>query len=177
MNAKDVTLVKKQAHALVTSALEKEQTWPVYEEVDALVKIFKETNLQDVLTSDLIPKSEKIAYVRKLRQSEFHDLNQLMEVFISEDKLPLLLPVFEEVLLEISQTTHVFNIELTTAVPFSLEQKERLREFVEGRFAIQTREIIETIDETLIAGFVVSVNNQIIDTSIRHQLQELKNKL
>ena len=45
------------------------------------------------------------------------------------------------------------------------------------KFEISAQTLVEDLDESIIGGFVLQGNNKIIDTSIRSQLQQLKNNL
>ncbi|NBM10576.1 F0F1 ATP synthase subunit delta, partial [Streptococcus equi] len=65
----------------------------------------------------------------------------------------------------------------TSAVPLSEEQKQRVRTVVSKRLAVKTGRLIEKVDPSLIGGFMISVNNKVIDTSIRRQLQAFKMNL
>ena len=81
------------------------------------------------------------------------------------------------VLEEISVATNEYDVLITTAIPLSEEQRERILSFVQGKFGIVAGRLIEKNDESILGGFIISVNNTIIDTSIRSQLQQLKMNL
>lgn len=64
------------------------------------------------------------------------------------------------------------NVRLVTAVP-SPGLEERIRESIEKRTGC--RVIIETeVDPALIGGFRVTVNGEMLDASVRHQLSVLQ---
>ena len=57
------------------------------------------------------------------------------------------------------------------------EQKERILALVAEKFGVKAGKLVEDIDESILGGFVINVNNKVIDTSIRRQLQEFKMNL
>ncbi|WP_019785772.1 F0F1 ATP synthase subunit delta, partial [Streptococcus sobrinus] len=59
----------------------------------------------------------------------------------------------------------------------SPSQKERILALGNQKFEISAQTLVEDLDESIIGGFVLQGNNKIIDTSIRSQLQQLKNNL
>ncbi|MFS9195398.1 F0F1 ATP synthase subunit delta, partial [Streptococcus sp. OMI750] len=61
--------------------------------------------------------------------------------------------------------------------PLSEGQKARLLAIVSQKFEINTRRLVEKIDEELIGGFVIKAKNKVVDTSIRGQLQTFKTNL
>ncbi|MGT2681994.1 F0F1 ATP synthase subunit delta [Streptococcus porci] len=177
MDLKKQALVHKYAQALVEKAKSLGQLTIIYEEVSQMIDVFDETKLDAVLTSDKFDKLEKAGLIRRLHHSNSSDLNQMLENLISEDDFGMILPVLQEVLVKIGEETQIFDMEVVAAQPLTQNQKERIRQIVESKFAIKTHHLIETIDQSLIGGFIIKVNNQIIDASVRTQIQDIKQKL
>lgn len=177
MKPLDISVVKKEARDLVASLSDKDQIWALFEEVDSLLKIYQETKLQEVLSSELVGREDKISYLRNLDHSDSRSLNQLIEKLIEGDNYLFLYPILQEIKSLISQSNQVYSVQLRTAYPFTEEQKKRLRSTVEKRFSIRIDKVIEVQDPSLMAGFILYVNNHIIDTSLTYQLQELRKKL
>jgi ATP synthase F1 delta subunit len=73
--------------------------------------------------------------------------------------------------------TNQHDIVVTTAVALTDEQKERILALVAEKFGVKAGKLVENIDESILGGFVINVNNKVIDTSIRRQLQEFKMNL
>ena len=45
------------------------------------------------------------------------------------------------------------------------------------KFGVKAGKLVENIDESILGGFIINVNNKVIDTSIRRQLQTFKMNL
>lgn len=177
MDLKKQALVHKYAQHLVEKAKAIGQLTVVYEEVSQLIDIFNETQLDLVLSSDKFDKTEKVGLISRLHSANSTELNVMLESLISEEEFRLILPVLQEILVKIGEETQIFDMEVVAAQPLTTEQKERIRHIVETKFLIKTHHLIEIVDESLIGGFIIKVNNQIIDASVKAQLQEIKQKL
>ena len=66
---------------------------------------------------------------------------------------------------------------MVSVYPLTEAQKERLRHLVEERFALRVRNITEELDQSLLGGFIVTVNHKVIDASVRTQLKDVRKKL
>ena len=66
---------------------------------------------------------------------------------------------------------------MTTAVALTDEQKERILALVAEKIGVKVGKLVENIDESILGGFIINVNNKVIDTSIRRQLQTFKMNL
>ena len=177
MDLKKDALVHKYALEVVQKAKDSDQLAVVYEDVSQILDIFEETKLNAVLTSERFEKVEKMGLIRQLPHSGHHYLNQLLESLATEDEFGMILPILQEVIVKIGEETQIFDMEVVAAQPLTQLQKERLRHIVETKFLIKTHRLIETIDEKLLGGFVIKVNNQIIDASVQTQIQDIKQKL
>ena len=66
---------------------------------------------------------------------------------------------------------------MTTAIAMSDEQKERLLALAKEKLTIAHGQLVETIDPSIIGGFIINANNKVIDTSIKSQLRQFKQNL
>ena len=55
--------------------------------------------------------------------------------------------------------------------------KERILALVAEKIGVKVGKLVENIDESILGGFIINVNNKVIDTSIRRQLQTFKMNL
>lgn len=177
MDLRKQALAHKYAQDFVQEAKQLNHLAINYDAVSELIDVFEETKLQAVLISDKFERPEKIGLVQQLRRSNSLELNQLLDNLTGKEDLTLILPILKEILIKIGDETQIFDMEVLVASPLSEDQRERLRQIVENKFSIKTHQITEILDESLLGGFVIKVNNQIIDASVRKQLQELKRKL
>lgn len=177
MGVKEATIVHQYAYQFVENIAYREDIWSIYDEVRRMIAIIEETKLNRILSSPTVSNEDKADFVRKLRQSEYRFVNDLIESLIQDEHFDLLLPTLEDILLKISKSKNEYDMVLTSFQPLTEEQKQRLRAIVEERFSVKVHQIIEEIDKELLGGFIVNVNHRVIDTSVRAQLGDIRKKL
>lgn len=177
MDLKQQVTATRHAQTLVAAASQSGQLQETFDELSQLIMICQGTQLDAVLSSDQFQPEEKQRLVRQLGVSHSLLLNGLIEDFIQQEELDLLLPTLQTALSKISQLTKVFDIEVETVQPLTDQQKERIRQLVEERFDIRAHDVVQTLNPNLLGGFIVTVNHQVIDASVRTQLQDLRKKV
>lgn len=178
MDKKRQALVQLYAKNLVEVALETDSLIAIYQDSQDLSSVFADNpNLEHILASDGVSQADKQAIFAIFQKDSSPYMANLLSLLLENNRQGLLSPILAEVLEQLSQVTGQFDLEVTSAVALSDQQKERLISLVQDKFAIKSRKLIETIDEDLIGGFVIKANNKVIDTSIRRQLQDLKMNL
>ena len=174
MATKQEAQVRTQAQSLVEEAKRHNRLRDVLVEASSLIVIINDTHLDSVLSSDKVTMSEKIRLLAELDQTDSSELTNLMTALIHEESLDLFLPILKEVVFQIGQLTRVYDMEVATVVPLTVQQKENMRRLVEKRFSLGVNNIIEIIDPSLIGGFIITINHQVLDASIKGQLAGMR---
>jgi F-type H+-transporting ATPase subunit delta len=177
MEKKTFTLIEQYAKSLVEVALEKGSLAVIQSETESLISVYETTNLNNFLSSPAVSHDERVKLVKLLQESSSEYMSNFLEVILQNEREVYLYQILIAVLEEISVATNEYDVLITTAIPLSEEQRERILSFVQGKFGIVAGRLIEKNDESILGGFIISVNNTIIDTSIRSQLQQLKMNL
>ncbi|MCK3904120.1 F0F1 ATP synthase subunit delta [Streptococcus suis] len=177
MNARENALVQKYALSFVEKVSDHAEIWEMYDQLSELITIIHDSKLNRLLLSATVSREEKAAFVRTVRQSSFWQINDLIEDIIRDGHADLLLETLERVRLQISKFKNEFEAHVVSVYPLTEEQKDRLRQLVEERFSLRVRTIIEELDQSLLGGFIVSVNHKVIDASVRTQLKDVRKKL
>ncbi|WP_105118075.1 F0F1 ATP synthase subunit delta [Streptococcus suis] len=177
MNARENALVQKYALSFVEKVSDHAEIWEMYDQLSELITIIHDSKLNRLLLSATVSREEKAAFVRTVRQSSFWQINDLIEDIIRDGHADLLLETLERVRLQISKFKNEFEAHVVSVYPLTEVQKDRLRQLVEERFSLRVRTIIEELDQSLLGGFIVSVNHKVIDASVRTQLKDIRKKL
>lgn len=177
MDKKTQALVEQYAKSLVEVALEKDSLAEIQAEIGTLVSIFEKTDLKPFLSNLAVSRDEKVKIVRLFQESSSVYMNNFLEVILQNEREIYLFAILESVQKEIAKVTNQYDVIVTSAVSLTAEQKERIYALIDSKFNIKVRNLIEKIDDTILGGFIISVNNKVIDTSIRRQLQTLKMNL
>lgn len=177
MDKKTQALVEQYAKCLVEIAIEKDSLAELQSETEALLSVFEETNLADFLSSLVVSRDEKVKLVRLLQESSSVYMNNFLEVILQNEREAFLKAILEGVQKDFVIATNQHDIVVRTAVVLTDEQKERILALVAEKFGVKAGKLVENIDESILGGFVINVNNKVIDTSIHRQLQEFKMNL
>jgi F-type H+-transporting ATPase subunit delta len=77
----------------------------------------------------------------------------------------------------INEEEGILEARLTSARPLADKNKKELAEFLKKRYGKERVEFEERIDERLIGGFKVEVNDEVVDLSIKDKIGELQKYL
>jgi F-type H+-transporting ATPase subunit delta len=152
-----------------------DEAWEQFDDLAAYLK--KDEAFFDFMAAPQIPDRDKEQLVRRIFESRFDKtlLNFLM-VLTEKRRINYLIEIIEEFDRLVRAEKGIEIATCITAVPLT----ERERQGLVGRLAAKTNlkiELDEKIDESIIGGMIVILQNQIIDGSIRHSLQVLRNRL
>ena len=177
MDRKTQAVVEQYADSLRQVALEKGLVSEIQAELSSCLTIFNETDLGSYLSSLALSRGDKAKLVAYLQEEASTYVKNFLAIILYNERESLIEPIFQAVLDKLVQETRQFPLSVKTAVPLSPSQKERILALGNQKFEISAQTLVEDLDESIIGGFVLQGNNKIIDTSIRSQLQQLKNNL
>ena len=177
MDKKTEALVEQYATSLLEVALENEQLATVKADVEAIIAVFEENNLEAVLSDFDISKEDKASIIKLLQESSSTYVSNFLDVIMQNEREGLLYAICQTFLVKEAQATNTHDICVTTAIAMSDEQKERLLALAKEKLTIAHGQLVETIDPSIIGGFIINANNKVIDTSIKSQLRQFKQNL
>lgn len=177
MDKKTEALVEQYATSLLEVALEHEQLATVKADVEAIIAVFEENNLEAVLSEFAISKEDKASIIKLLQESSSTYVSNFLDVIMQNEREGLLYAICQTFLVKEAQATNTHDICVTTAIAMSDEQKERLLTLAKEKLTIAHGQLVETIDPSIIGGFIINANNKVIDTSIKSQLRQFKQNL
>ncbi|WP_375708849.1 F0F1 ATP synthase subunit delta [Streptococcus dysgalactiae] len=177
MTKKEQALIEQYAKSLVEVASEHHSLDALKADVLAILETFEATNLEHSLSSLAIPHAEKMKLVTLLKGNNSIYMNNFLDLIVQNERETYLYPILQAVLKEMAAVSNQYDVTVTSSLPLTEEQKSRVRAVVAKKFAVTAGRLIEKVDPSLIGGFIISVNNKVIDTSIRRQLQAFKMNL
>lgn len=71
----------------------------------------------------------------------------------------------------------IYRVLITSAAPLGIDGRRRLESLVAGHIGHGTMEYDYNVDPSLIGGFTVAVNSQLLDASVASKLQQLRRHL
>lgn len=169
-------LAARYAKSLVDLAIEQNQLDAVYQDMQYLQAVCKSSpEFVSILRSPVIGADKKLKVLTAITEGKVGQLtvlfNKLLVSKTREEYLPEIVTAF------IGQYNHmkgIHTVKLTTAAPISEDLKQSIVGKIKAETSLQNIELETTVRESLIGGFVLEFNNNLVDASIERDLRDIK---
>jgi F-type H+-transporting ATPase subunit delta len=168
----------RYAKAFFSSAVERDLVEIVKQDVDLLLNLLQtQPRLKELLASPVVKTKEKRIFFDKIFKDRFNNLTL--------DFLYLLLKNNREVyLLEMclnfqglySKLTGIKSAQLITAIKLEEAQLQRFNELILINFGSKA-EVFASVDERLLGGFILKVDDHQLDASVSTQLKKMRREM
>jgi len=171
-------VAKRYTKALFELAQERKILDKVEKDMEQIGKIIDESqDFRDFLTNPLISESTKQKIIRELLANRIQKVTfQFLELLTEKRRISILPAVVEQFREMLLAYRHILEGELISAVPLEKKQFEAIKKHLEDMLG-QTVTLQRKIQPEIIGGFVVRIQDLVIDNSIRLQLNKLREKL
>ena len=173
----DSKISVRYSRALFQTALEKKLLDKVSSDMIFISELCKMDEIKEVLHSPIIKPSKKTAIFHGLLEKNIQNITlSLVDLLIKNNReafLPAVARVFRDETLRYNGITETH---LTTAVPVNDKIRNQISAMITSVFKTGV-ELKESVDEEIIGGFVLRVNDNYIDASIRNKLIKIKKGL
>jgi ATP synthase F1 delta subunit len=173
-----LALARRYAEALFMAALDRGVLDPVSDDAAALMQLLDaDRRLQRFLESPQVLADEKERVVRTtLREQVQALLCDFVLLLLSKQRIALLRDILEVFLGRVQEHRGIVTAEVITAVPLPEEMEADLRRRLEAKTGLKVK-MEKSVDSEVIGGVKVVIGNRVIDGSVQHELEELKEQL
>ena len=170
---------KVYGDALFETAMDRDKVDILFEEVCALVPIFKgNPELTTLLGNPQVVKEEKVAIINRIFSGKLEqELMGFLAIIVEKDRQNDMIPIFEYFIQRVKEFKKIGSVSVTSAVELKKEQKARLEEKLLATTPYVELEMHYQTDADLIGGMVIRIGDHVVDSSIRTRLYELKKQL
>nr|WP_320023851.1 F0F1 ATP synthase subunit delta [uncultured Acetobacterium sp.] len=171
-------VAKRYAQALFDTAVDKEIVDAMFDEFSSVIDLFKsESGLMDLMLTPSINTSEKKGILdRVLRKSLNQYLNNFLNILLDKNRFEFLIEIHNDFRQLVFPYKNMVEATVLTVVPLDEAQRVALEEKLALRF--NKKVILDNkLDESILGGAVVYVGDQIIDGSIKNQLNQMKTQM
>ena len=138
----------------------------------------KTSELTDYLNNPVISQDAKKEVVTKTIKSQLNiETFKFLMILIDRDRITILPAIISTYLRLVYETASVKLIEIYTAFEFNDSQKEALIQKLKKLTNAREVRLTITVDSSLIAGFLVKTDSQVLDFTIKNQLTQLAKHL
>lgn len=173
----DSKISVRYARALFQSAVEKKVLDNVYRDMEYISEVCAIPEMKEVLSSPIISPSKKQEILGKVFGSGLEKITaSLIRIIVSngrESFIPAIARVF------ISQTKEYKGITesvLTTAVSVNPDVRNKIIALIESIYKTKV-DLKEVVDPEIIGGFILKIEDQYLDASVRNKLRKIEKEL
>ena len=174
---KEMIVAKRYAEAFVSWGRETIGLAKVIDDFGNLTRtLFDNPEFRVFLLSPEISFSEKSDFVDRVLKKNFSDeLRQFLKLLIEKRRINMIGAIAEYIRVNYAHGGAV-NAVLKTSYPLDLDIVEKIKDKLEKKYQKKFNLYLE-LDASLQGGVQLTIGNTVIDGSIRHRLEELREKL
>lgn len=173
-------LPRRYAKALYAVALDRGVATELYEHMKALHEAFvAEPGLAKTVANPFVEFADKeqlLLTAAGLKSGDkdkatFEDMLKLLE---QNRRIDIVRELADAYCLLYRQEKNILRVEVSSAAPLNAAARKRLTDLIAEHLNGGTLELKETVDPRLIGGFTVRIENELLDASIKNELERLR---
>lgn len=172
----DGLVAQRYAKALYKFSLDKNLTQTVYEELAVVLEAFrKNPELNKVLSNPFVTDSDKKKLLLAAAGDKLENAySGFVDLIIEKKRCDLAWEMALCYRTIYRKANNIASVKITTAAKMPEEEYAKLRKLVENSFKGMQLEFSYGVDPELIGGFTVKVNNVMMDSSLRNEIENLR---
>jgi F-type H+-transporting ATPase subunit delta len=169
---------KAYAGALFDIGLQNNTLDYIEQDFKTIIQLLSSDNdLELFLSSYVIPSDKKKVLIDKLFSDKLSsDIICFLKVLIDNDRQSLISDIYSNFIEITDEHNNRKRIKIITAVKLSREIIEEIERVISGKLKMNII-LVEEIDDTLIGGFKMKIDDTVIDGSIARDIASLKAQL
>ncbi|MBQ1798418.1 MAG: ATP synthase F1 subunit delta [Muribaculaceae bacterium] len=175
----DGLIPRRYAKALYKLALENGDAKEIYEQLKRLN--FRYTaidELKRVVMNPYVPDEDKgRVLLQATGAAPGSSLDRFILMVIRNNRAEFLGKIGLAYVYLYRQENNIAKVEITTATQLPEKQLQQIVGIVKRKLGDMTLEISHEIDETLIGGFTVKIDDVLLDASVKNELKQLRLQL
>lgn len=173
----DSKISVRYSRALFQSALEKKILDEVNQDMIFISEICKIPEAKEFLHSPIIVPSKKSAIFHKMLDGNVELITLSLIDLVVKNGREIYLPAIARTFIHETKKYKGITVSvLTTAVKVDAEVKKQITDLISEVFSTKV-ELEENIDPAIIGGFILRIDDNYIDASIRNKLRKIKKEL
>lgn len=178
-NTKNTLIADRYSEALVKIAKEGKLT---YEKISTDLNLVREIleqskDLNEFLTNPIVSIDDKKEIIDRVFSDEIDKLIvNFLKVLIDKSRFSTFGEILDSYNVLLDDVNNISRVQVTSAVAISDEAKAKLKEKLETKLRKNVVLDLSTNPE-IIAGLVIQVGDNIIDTSLKHKLEDLSKNI
>jgi F-type H+-transporting ATPase subunit delta len=173
----DSKISVRYSRAIFQSAVEKKILDKVYQDMIFISEICRTPETKEFLQSPIISPSKKQAIFHKMFDGNVEKITlSLFDITVKNGRESFIPAIARNFIHETKKFRGITESVLTTAVKVDEVVKKQITSLISEIFKT-TVELKETVDPEIIGGFILQIDDNYIDASIRNKLRTIKKEL
>ena len=165
----------RYALAIYDIAVENNKVREVYETLDSIMNLYEKVKeFKNLMLHPLIKREEKIKIVENILSNADEISKNIIDYLIDKDRISIIRFILAEYLKIYYKDNNEIAVTAIFSKMISENQRKKLLEKLENKTGRKVVLDIK-IDESIIGGGIVRINDDIIDGSIKRQIENIKN--
>ena len=168
----------RYAKAFFSSAVEKKLLEDAKKDVDLLLHLLQtQPRLKELLSSPVVKTSEKRVIFDKIFADRLSKLTiDFLHLLLKNNREVYLLEMCLNFQVLYSKLTGIKRAQLVTAVALDESQLQKFNQLIQIHFGGKA-EVLTKVDEKLLGGFILRVDDHQLDSSVATQLKKMRREL
>jgi F-type H+-transporting ATPase subunit delta len=173
----DSKISVRYSRALFQSALEKKILDEVNKDMIFIAEVCKMQEIKEFLHSPIIVPSKKTDIFHKILGGNVEKITMSLIDLVVRNGRETFLPAIARVFIhETMAYNGITKSVLTTAIRIDPDIRERISKMISEVFNTRA-ELEEVIDPAIVGGFILHIDDNYIDASVRNKLNKIKKEL
>ncbi|MDE5828749.1 MAG: F0F1 ATP synthase subunit delta [Duncaniella sp.] len=171
----------RYAKALLESAAEVNAEQGIYDVMRQLSQSFAgEPSLVKVLENPFVDSADKIKLVETAAgispddKATYPLFSRFLGLLVSNNRISMTRNIALAYMELYRKAHNICKVSVTSASPMTPADEDRLKSLIERHLNGAQMEYTSDVDPDLIGGFVVKINNEILDASVANELKHLR---
>ena len=165
--------------ALFDFAMEENQIDSLMDEILTVQAVLEENKgLEKILVHPEIPKQKKLQVIEDVFKGRISDaLTGFLRIVVTKGRYKNLPDIFAYFIARVKEYKKIGVAEVISAIPLSVEQKEKIEKKLLDTTHYETMEIEYKVDEKKIGGLMIRIGDRVVDSTIQSKLNLLTGSL
>ena len=171
----EADVAKRYAEAIYKVSKEKNQVSEVYEALNLVMELYENNpDFKNFMLHPLIEKKEKKDFINKILSGLEEQALEITDYLIDKQRMELIRSIVSEYLKIYYFENNEIEVKGIFSKALSDTQYSLLKEKLEKKVGKKV-DLKITVDENIIGGGIIKIEDEIIDGSIKRQIENIKN--
>jgi F-type H+-transporting ATPase subunit delta len=173
----DSKISVRYSKALFQTALEKKNIDRVNDDMIFISEILTAREAREFLSNPVIPPSKKSAIFHKMFEGNIENISlSLIDLTVKNGRESFLPSIARNFIHDTLKYKGITEATLTTAIAVDPKIKKQVSDFISKVFSTKV-ELHEMVKPEIIGGFILRIEDNLIDASVKNKLRKIKKEL